>query len=85
MSGLSSAEIITQSFYAWEVRGRGWQLADYPVALEPPFRYCFVLPDLTAERTIIDDGKRPTWVSALIDSVKGTFRSYGNDPFPPPG
>lgn len=74
MSALSPTEIITRSFYAWETRGRGWELAAYPVALEPPFRRCFVLPDLAAEPGIIDDGKRPTFISALIEGVKGAIR-----------
>lgn len=74
MSGLSPTEIVTLSFYAWEVRGRGWELAPYPVALEPPFRCFGILPHLLQERTVIDDGKRPTLVSSLIDSVKDVFR-----------
>lgn len=74
MSARSPAEIITESFYAWEVRGRGWELAPYPVALEPPFRPFFILPGLLAERTVIDDGKRPTFMSSLIEGVKDAFR-----------
>lgn len=75
MSALSPAEIITQSFYAWEVRGRGWQLADYPVFLEPPFRHCFVLPELVAGPTVLDDGKRSTFLSTLVDGLKGSLGS----------
>lgn len=75
MSALSPTEIITRSFYAWETRGRGWDLASYPVALEPPFRRCFVLPELVPECAVIDDGKRPTLVSTLIDGVRNAFRS----------
>ena len=32
------AELLTDQFYRWELRGRGWKLADAPVELEPPFR-----------------------------------------------
>jgi hypothetical protein len=71
VTALTLADAITESFYAWETRGRGWTLADYPVALEPPFRPLFLLPQLTSDRLIrIDDGKRPTIVSFLIDSTR---------------
>lgn len=73
MSARSPTEIVTESFYAWELRGRGWDLAPYPVELEPPFRPFFILPGLLAERTIIDDGKRPTFLSSLIEGVKDAF------------
>lgn len=73
MSGLSPTEIITLSFYAWEVRGRGWEVAPYPVSLEPPFRYFGILPGLVPEHRTIDDGKRPTFLSSLIGSVKDAF------------
>src|SRR6185295_3892249 len=31
-------ERLAEQFYAWELRGRGWQEFADPVALEPPFR-----------------------------------------------
>ena len=71
MSALSLTERITASFYAWEVRGRGWQLANYPVELEPPFRRCCMLPELAQASVPIDDGKRPTFLSSLADGVRG--------------
>ena len=65
------AEAVTQSFYAWETRGRGWMLADYPVSLEPPFRPLLLLPGVGPQRFAqIDDGKRPTIASLLIDEAK---------------
>ncbi len=67
------AEAVTASFYAWEIRGRGWWLSDYPVVLEPPFRHCFMLPSLASPRHIIDDGKRPTFLSSLVEGVKDTL------------
>lgn len=79
MSGLSPTEIITLSFYAWEIRGRGWTVAPYPVELEPPFRPFGILPDLSPSYEVIDDGKRPTFLSSLVESVKGAFL-----PAPPP-
>lgn len=74
MTTFSPTEIVTFSFYAWELRGRGWDVAPYPVALEPPFRPFRILPELLAERTIIDDGKRPTLMSSFVDSVRDAFR-----------
>lgn len=66
---LSRAEQITESFYAWELRGRGWQIADYPVALEPVFRRCQFLPQY-APTAPLDDGRRPTLVSTLLDRAR---------------
>ena len=74
MAVRSLSEAVTDSFYAWETRGRGWMLADYPVALEPPFRPFFLLPE-HQERyvTPIDDGRRPTIASRLLDSARQLF------------
>ena len=38
----AQAVALTEGFYAWEVRGRGWDVYDFPVALEPPFRPVWV-------------------------------------------
>lgn len=51
-------ELVTESFYAWEVRGRGWTEASYPVDLEPPYRPFFILQH--GEAGSFDDGRRPT-------------------------
>lgn len=61
---LSASYKLTEQFYRWELRGRGWYYADAPVRLEPffePFHGHYV-----AESDIIDDGKRPTWLSSLF-------------------
>ena len=51
----SLPERLTEQFYAWELRGRGWQEFARPVALEPPFRPFpgYFLPPVR------DDGYRP--------------------------
>jgi hypothetical protein len=67
------AEAITASFYAWELRGRGWAVAPYPVILEPPFRRCFLLPEHDVTKVRIDDGKRPTLLSSLVDGIRDSF------------
>lgn len=63
------AERLTQQFYEWEIRGRGWQLHDHPVALEPPFRpFLFHALPLAP---VVDDGRKPTFWSSLIDTLRG--------------
>jgi hypothetical protein len=82
VSALPLTEAVTASFYAWETRGRGWMLADYPVSLEPPYRPFFLLPQLAPERFFrLDDGKRPTVPSLLIEGVK---RLLSKSPVPEP-
>jgi len=62
MPSSSLPERLTEQFYAWEVRGRGWQEFPYPVALEPPFRPFpgYFLPPTP------DDGHRATFLSRLL-------------------
>lgn len=58
---------LTEQFYRWELRGRGWQVSDEPVRLEPPFRPFtghFVPP-----RPERDDGRRHTLFSGLLDRL----------------
>lgn len=74
------AERITESFYAWELRGRGWSLSDYPVSLEPPYRPIFLLPS-HGNDGVGDDGRRPTFLSSLALVTKNIWKS-GNHPFP---
>lgn len=61
----SRAESLTNQFYAWEQRGRGWLLYPYPVQLEPPFQpfYHFHIPTKP-----IDDGRTHTFWSRLIEN-----------------
>src|SRR5436309_2207300 len=65
---LTLEEQLTQQFYAWEKRGRGWRLWDLPVELEPPFRPFFhYLP----ASPVLDDARKPTFFSALADRILG--------------
>lgn len=64
----------TEEFYDWEVRGRGWQLWDYPVSLEPPFRP-FVFHGFGSHPTRGDDGRQETVLSALAGRLKRFFVS----------
>lgn len=60
---------VTASFYAWEQRGRGWQIWPYPVELEPPFRPFTGHGILTAPA--FDDARKPTRFSAWLEKLTG--------------
>jgi hypothetical protein len=60
-------EQLSEQFYRWEQRGRGWQVYGEPVYPEPPFvpfdgHY---LPNVP----VVDDGRRPTFLSSLFRKV----------------
>ena len=59
----SRVERLTNQFYLWEQRGRGWLLYPYPVPLEPPFQpfYHFRIPAKP-----IDDRRKHNYFSQLI-------------------
>src|SRR5512137_686381 len=61
---------LTENFHFWELRGRGWQVAEYPVELEPPFEpfYHFQL----TQGPPIDDSRKPTFLSSLADMFSGS-------------
>ena len=63
----SADEQLTERFYEWEIRGRGWQVFDFPVLPEPAFREFdgHYLPPAA----IADDGRRSTTLSRLADSL----------------
>lgn len=61
----SAHEVLSEQFHRWEQRGRGWQVFEYPVAPEPPFiPFQYVQP-----KPPIDDGRRPTFLSSLIQGL----------------
>jgi hypothetical protein len=62
----SRVAALTQDFYAWEKRGRGWQVWPEPVELEPPFRP-FSLRRSQPTCTPVDDGRRATLFSRVLD------------------
>lgn len=68
-SNLSLTEQLTRNFYLWEKRGRGWQFFYDAVELEPvyePFFYHYV-----PFEPVVDDGRRHTIFSSLIERLKG--------------
>jgi hypothetical protein len=59
-----NSRALTAQFYAWERRGRGWFLSGRTVDLEPAFEpfLCHHAP-----ARIIDDGRRVSWLSRLLE------------------
>lgn len=72
-----NAKALTDQFYAWEIRGRGVLLAENPSDLEPPFHQ-FFFHNVT--RPYIDDGKRPTLLSNLVETITGRKEQTVNIP-----
>src|SRR5580704_160895 len=64
----SAPHELTRQFYAWEMRGRGWQTYPWPVALEPPFR-TFIGHYLSRPAFGSDDGRKPTFLSSFFDRI----------------
>ncbi len=66
---------LTQNFYEWERKGRGWQQFDYPVELEPAFEP-FPGHFIPSQRSnAVDDGRQSTILSRIADSVSSIFKS----------
>ena len=65
------AERLTVDFYAWEKRGRGWDLWPYPVQLEPPFRP--FLGHFGSFQPVPDDARKPTFLSGIFDRIHSRF------------
>jgi hypothetical protein len=61
-------ELLTDQFYRWEMRGRGWQIFDAPVTLEPRFRpfYGHFLP----RSSPTDDGRKHTRLSSFVERLR---------------
>lgn len=68
---LGAAELLTAQFYDWERRGRGWQVWDYPVELEPPYRPFFHL--LGPIGPVSDDARKHTTLSAFVERLRDSF------------
>ena len=76
---LSVADVLTKQFYDWELRGRGWQVWDSPVEMEPPFRP-FTGHHLPRD-FFHDDGRLETPLSRF---AKGLLGQTGQPPPPLP-
>jgi hypothetical protein len=71
---LTREELLTRQFYDWELRGRGWQVWDAAVELEPPFRP-FWFHGVSAS-PIADDGRRETAFSAWAERVREGLKAF---------
>jgi hypothetical protein len=75
---LSGDDALNEQFYAWERRGRGWGIAPYPAALEPPFRPFFghyVVAQRPAE-----NARRPSLFGGIIEAFRGQALRATADP-----
>ena len=80
----SNIERATATFYDWEKRGRGWEVWDFPVDLEPPFvpfwYHAAVAYQVQAHEKYIDDGKRETVLSLLASGISSIFSPKKENP-----
>lgn len=67
---LTLPEQLTRQFYDWERRGRGWQVYDAPVHLEPAFTPFFRGAPALGIRPP-DNGRKETLLSTLAERLKG--------------
>lgn len=67
---ITALEQALEHFYAWERRGRGWDVYPYPVALEPPFRPFFYYLPKSIHKP--DDGRQSTILSRFVEGILGT-------------
>jgi len=73
----TQVELLTEQFYAWERRGRGWHVWPHTVQLEPPFTpFRFHWPPPQTRR---DDGRRPTALSFMTDRLLGLLSPLEHD------
>lgn len=72
------AESLTENFYRWEVRGRGWQVWESPVNLEPPF-VPYHIPSHNHDNSALDDGRRHTFLSSFIEKIRTGFSPQANN------
>ncbi|MBI5771965.1 MAG: type IV secretion system DNA-binding domain-containing protein [Verrucomicrobia bacterium] len=80
MNGIS--ERRSAQFLQWEARGRGFRLWPAPVWPEPPFEPFGVRGHTTPEP--IDDGRRPTLLSAAFQKMIGRLAPSPPGPEPDP-
>ena len=66
----SIEEQLTEQFYRWELRGRGWQVFEHPVPLEPPFRP--FLGHFIPKAKRADDGRKHTRASGFMERLRQT-------------
>ena len=74
-------EELTRSFYEWEQLGRGWDVWEYPVELEPPFvPFSYHAPPRSIS---FDDGYRHTFLSSFVERMRNNFSESPHKPSDP--
>ncbi len=63
----TASEIATHEFYNWEVRGRGWDVYELPIQLEPPF-FPFTHHYIPTYEHYVDDARKP-WLLKRIANL----------------
>jgi len=66
------ADDLIRNFYEWERRGRGWDV--WPVYVMPEPAFTPFHGHYFSQRPVIDDGRKPTFLSQLAQSVVGVFK-----------
>src|SRR5579871_3987480 len=79
----TAEEQLTRQFYEWEICGRGWQLWEEPVELEPPFRPFFGHYTRYHPGAIADDGRKPNFLRSLADRVSNCVKGKAEFPSEP--
>ena len=75
---ITPQQSLTENFYLWEKRGRGWTVWDAPVELEPGFA-AFVHSYSGAQSPIVDDGRKLTRVGSWLQKLRGGQRKETGD------
>src|SRR5207253_853859 len=65
---IGKSERQSVEFLAWESRGRGFQVWDFPVTPEPLF-YPFPGHGIVVDGRLADDGRKPTVLSSFVRRV----------------
>jgi len=71
---MSRTEALTRQFYAWERKGRGWDMFPFPVSLEPPFQYFRYHEVPGAASGYVDDSKRHTLASWIFSGFQSNAK-----------
>lgn len=66
---MNRADALTDHFYSWERRLRGWETFAAPVDLEPTFEP-FLYHDVVPKEKIVDDSFRPSVITRIGNAIK---------------
>lgn len=75
----SLSERLTADFYHWERRGRGWDVWNYPVSLEPPFvPFGFHSLRTSVLAPVPDNGRKETFLSSISSELQKILCGSGD-------